>query len=235
MSQFELLREPVLDHAECAGIVEELLVLRSHWVQRTSRLPFFTFGAAGYADGARDPSRYLEQAAIYNPLLRERFGWLLDRTRETISRRLGLEADWFPRGALPGFHIYLAHNIFALPVGSIHYDLQHEALDLSDVAGVDLDESLSFTLPISLPSAGGGLNTWERKYDPAANNSSHAMLDAVAGIAPTRHPYQLGEIVMHSGYMLHQPAPAPFASPNERRITLQGHGIRAGERLYLYW
>jgi hypothetical protein len=234
MSDFELLREPVLGQAECAAVVDELLKLRPLWTSRAGSLPFFTFGAASYLDGMKVRSHYWERATACNPMLLERFGWLLERSRRVISARLGLQVEWFPRAALPGFHIYLAHDIFALPVASIHYDLQYRALDLSNMADVGVDEPVSFTLPVSLPTAGGGLNTWEKKFDREGEVNSISRAD-IAGIRPKRHLYHLGEMVLHSGHMLHQAAPAAFAHPDERRITLQGHGIRADGRLYLYW
>jgi hypothetical protein len=67
------------------------------------------------------------------------------------------------------------------------------------------------------------------------NHTSKSLIESVNGVSPVRHPYRVGELVMHSGHMLHQAAPAPIIHPDERRITLQGHGIRAGGRMYLYW
>lgn len=235
MRAFELIREPVLDPTACAGVVDELLALRPHWRPGAGPFPFFLLGAAGYFDGVKAPVRYFELAATYNPLLRERFGWLLERVRQAVERRVGREAQWFPGAALPGFHIYLAHTVFALPVASIHYDLQYQVLDLTGLADVDLSQPLSFTLPISLPKAGSGLNTWEEEYDPSCDGGQDDVGNSAARVAPVRHPYHLGELVMHSGHTLHQAAPAPFASSDERRITLQGHGIRAGGRMHLYW
>jgi hypothetical protein len=235
MSQLDLIREPVLDPAECARAVDEIVALRTHWTPRAGIFPFFSFGAASYMDAAAAPARYLDLAATCNPLLRERFGWLLERVKQTISHRLGLEAEWFPRGALPGFHIYLAHDIFALPVASVHYDRQYLLLDWRDMGEPDFDQPVSFTLPISLPAAGSGLNTWPMELDPDDCQADKAIHAIVRDVAPTPQAYRLGEMVMHSGHMLHQAAPAPFAHPDERRITLQGHAIKAGGRLYLYW
>jgi hypothetical protein len=42
-------------------------------------------------------------------------------------------------------------------------------------------------------------------------------------------------VVMHSGNLLHQAALGRVMAEDERRITLQGHGIRSGNRMYLYW
>jgi len=198
-------------------------------------VPFFTFGAASYIDAVRSPARYLELAARFNPLLRSHFGWLLDEVSRAISRACGVTAAWHPHAALPGFHVYLAHALFSLPVASIHFDKQYLLLDWRDIPDADFSQPLSFTLPIALPEAGGGLNMWDIGEEQLARPSRQALLAAVRGKPPDFHPYTLGELVIHSGRVLHQVAPSTRMSAGDRRMTLQGHGVIAGNRIYLYW
>lgn len=223
-------RVHVLDRAECARAVADVLALRQCWIQRVSVAPFFTLGAASYLDADPKPGRYGDVLKAFNPLLQLRFGWLLDRVSRAISEAMGLETVWLEGAALPGFHIYLSNEIFFESVAEIHFDRQYEQVDWSGVSEPDFSAPLSFTMPIDLPKAGGGLNTW-----PVEEAELRRM--KAAGIDPpmTFQPYALGELAMHSGNLLHQAALGRVTSEDERRITLQGHGIRSGNRMYLYW
>jgi len=227
-------RHALLDRAQCDRARDDVLALRDLWVKRVGEAPFYTLGAAAYLDGDPDREPYSRFAQGINPLMSLQFGWLLDAVSRTISEAMGLKTQWLEGSALPGFHIYLASPLFTGSVAEIHFDRQYELVDWSQITsqGVEPDFSapLSFTLPVDLPSIGGGLNTW-----PV--NETEAKRAMANGIEPpmTFHPYCLGELVMHSGNLLHQAALALKMNDNERRITLQGHGIRARDTMYLYW
>lgn len=220
----------VLDPSECARAVADVLALRHLWIQRVNVAPFFTLGAASYLDADPNPEPYRELLKGYNPLLRLQFGWLLDRVSRAISESMGLETQWLESAALPGFHIYLADEIFFKSVAEIHFDRQYELVDWSSVSNPDFSTPLSFTMPIDLPKTGGGLNTWPVEEDELRRMQA-------AGVDPpmTFQPYALGELVMHSGNLLHQASLGRVMAEDERRITLQGHGVRSGNRMYLYW
>ena len=223
-------RALVLDRVECAKAVVDVLALRDCWIQRVAVAPFFTLGAASYLDADPKPGSYRSLLKVFNPLLKQRFGWMLDRVSRAISESMGLETVWLEGAAVPGFHIYLSNEIFFESVAEIHFDRQYEQVDWSSVSNPDFSTPLSFTMPIDLPKAGGGLNTW-----PVEEIELKRM--QAAGIDPpmTFQPYALGELVMHSGNLLHQAALGRVMAEDERRITLQGHGIRSGNRMYLYW
>ena len=231
----QLERERLLDTQQCECVVEEILALRAHWTARDESVPFFTLGAASYLDARQSESAYRRQAVELNPLLRERFGWLLERVRDKVSEQTGLLAEWAPAAAVPGFHIFLACWVFTLAPSAIHFDTQHRLLDWTGIPDPDFSDILSYTLPVQLPRTGGGLNVWNIDQRNFPDTRSKEFFDAARGLRPTYRAYRVGELVMHSGNLLHQMAATARMHDDDRRITLQGHGIRAGGRIYLYW
>lgn len=49
------------------------------------------------------------------------------------------------------------------------------------------------------------------------------------------YPYQVGQLIIHSGHTIHQAAPGKNLQPDDERITLQGHGIFSQGSWQLYW
>lgn len=144
---------------------------------------------------------------------------------------------WRIHAPLPGFHIFeidgdeWANN--GLPELA-HFDLQFHYLGTE----LTLEATLSFTLPLELPSGGAGFAVWELdEADATRRNLSAAVFgadnpyDLVA--------YQTGRMVLHDGLCLHALVHAivhPGAPPpSGRRITLQGHGVRRAGRWTIYW
>lgn len=225
----------VLDASECARALQEVEALRERWTRRNPMFPFFTLGAASYIDAAASREGYKERARRDNEILAARFGWLLERVRSTLETVLGAPVDWQPNAALPGFHIYLAHKIFEQPIASIHCDSQYELIDWAGCGEPDFREVASFTLALALPRHGGGLNVFDLHRRQARDLDGEAFARRVRESAMTYHPYRVGSMVLHSGHVMHQAAPGRDIQPDERRITLQGHCLRAGDRWYAYW
>ena len=225
----------VLDVADCQRALAAIDALRASWTQRHPMLPFFTLGAASYIDAARSRDGYKAAATAGNPLIESRFGWLLECVRSSLESTLGAPVAWNPDAALPGFHIYLAHKMFEQPIASIHCDSQYELVDWTRCGTPDFTRAASFTLALALPRHGGGLNVWD------VNRSDITGLDNVGIGARIRaakmsyHSYSTGTMVLHSGNVMHQAAPGRDISPEERRITLQGHCQRVGDRWFAYW
>lgn len=81
--------------------------------------------------------------------------------RLTDKQATGKECRLADGQALPGFHIFRAHQQFLNPVASMHIDLQHKTLQWQEELQVDPEtNTLSFTLALALPKSGAGLNTW---------------------------------------------------------------------------
>ncbi|MGH9198806.1 MAG: hypothetical protein ACRD1T_24150 [Acidimicrobiia bacterium] len=230
-------RVELLSSVECECFVSALHTLQEHWIPHRP-CGFFTFGAASYLDDLAD---YRRIAAAYNPLLRERFGSLLDRVRNELARHLAAPVRFDDNLARLGFHVW---RVPALFTGAIHFDLQYQRLDWPTDVAPDFDHQISFTLPLRLPRRGGGLNMWDFTYEQvcrfyAQTGSPLAIADLIAGLAalkkPVYHPYTPGTLVLHSGHLLHQIAPVAEVDPDDERITLQGHGLCCAGEWCLYW
>jgi hypothetical protein len=116
------------------------------------------------------------------------------------------------RAAIPGFHIHLAHPVFAEEVATTHRDLQFR--DVFPAMALGAHEVLTFTLPISAP-AQTGINFWKE---------GHKVF----------HPYLAGWMLVHSGLETHQAVLYPLRD-DVPRIMLQGHGAVVQGRLLIYW
>lgn len=230
-------RIPLLTPDECGRVLDRVQANRAAWTQRHPALPFFTLGAASYLDsGPRPTDAYRERAAACNPLLERDFGWVYDRLLRAVGRHLQAPAAFAPRAARPGFHIFLAHDAFRRPLGSIHFDLQFAGVDWPDDERVDFSRPVSCTLAVRLPRAGAGLRTWNvtRAEHDAMRPEDRGRIGRER--APTYVPYRAGELICHSGLLLHQMAPASGdIRPDDMRVTLQGHALPGRTGYWLYW
>ena len=227
-------RMPLLGAADSLALAERVMGLKDWWIQRHPEGPFYTLGMASYMDAtsAEAHARYLAYAERLNPVIREAFGPLLQQVCDALAGRLGEPVQLAEHQALPGFHIFLAHQAFAQPVARIHCDLQHQLLDWG---GTVPEDNLSFTLPVDLPATGGGMDVWPIEQ---ADWLALAPPERKARLAETPSapvPYDTGTLVLHSGRMLHRIAATPGIREGDRRITLQGHGARIDGHWHLYW
>lgn len=225
-----------LSSEECQRVVSKLHGIQSFWTKRDKKfaVPFYTVGAASYLDATKDVNEYYELAQRHNILLESYFKWLYEKLKTKLEEVLETPVAYAERFALPGFHIFLGSKIFERPVASLHCDLQYELLDWE---GKKLDEGspISFTLPVKLPSGGGGLYVWDLLLSDTENMTPAEKAEALSESKRSFHPYKEGSLVMHSGHMYHQIAPMVNAKATDARITLQGHGIRSEGVYYLYW
>ena len=226
----------LLDHTECARICQQLDELQSQWIHRNPELPYYTLGAASYLDAAQNQALYTSQAERYNPVLDECFGWLFDRVGGVLAEHIGAPFMLAPEAARPGFHIFGFHREFRKPIASIHFDRQHEDVPWQNAHELDMTELISFTLPICLPLSGGGLHTWDLRWRDFSRIDGMFAPELLAHWLPITYvPYEQGTLMVHSGNLLHQIAPAPAMQPGDRRITLQGHAIKRNGVYQLYW
>src|SRR4051794_29709209 len=94
-------RKPLLDEHESDRVLQDILAVREHWIARSDIAPFFTLGAAAYADAAKGFEPYSRLAQKLNPILLERFGWVFDRVGRSISDAVGLQTAWLEGSAIP--------------------------------------------------------------------------------------------------------------------------------------
>lgn len=230
-----LVRRTILDADDCAAAADTVLALRSHWIRRIAGAEFYTLGAASYLD---EEARYRARAAELNPMLRTHFSAMHAALAGALAEVLAAPIAFAPDKALPGFHVWGVPGIPTEPVASLHFDLQYERLAWPPEA--DFAHPISFTLPLRLPRAGGGLSMWDTTKPRVdaffARGSFSGTLHDLTVLMPERlEPYTRGELIVHSGLELHRIAPIPSVEPDDLRITLQGHGLRVGSCWQIYW
>lgn len=225
----------IFSPAECTQIRTTVYELRNLWMPREHELPLYTLSAASYIDAARSFSFYCELAASHNPVLKQNFGWIYERLGEALSQHLQAPVSYSEQYALPGFHVFLMHPLFRQPVASVHCDLQYRLLDWGPAEAVDWTRPLSFTISISLPPSGAGLNVWDLEHNEWKNMSHMERQYATKAATRVFVPYETGKLVLHSGHQVHQIAPMTNAEAEDERITLQGHAILRENVWQVYW
>ncbi|MCM3921016.1 hypothetical protein ND748_04905 [Frankia sp. AiPs1] len=210
---------------------------RPSWIERGAG--FHTLGTPSYLDLTPNSQAgdYHDRAARHRPLLWDRFGWLYNRLGAALVDILDAPVRYTERYALPGFHVWFTEAVFTRPRASVHFDLQYRLFDWP--GEVDASRVFSFTLPLRVPAAGGGLNTWPVSHATFLSAMRRDLIDSVGDLRrfhPLQYvPYSPGELVVHSGLLLHQIAPSVSVRPGDERLTLQGHGIWSGDSWLLYW
>jgi hypothetical protein len=228
-----VLQVPMLTMDECARVRADVEAMEPLWVLRKRKASVFhTLGAASYLDY----EHYFERAALFNPELEARFGWLYDRLLQTLREQLHCPVAFEPIAARPGFHIFRPNADLQMPAGNRHFDEQFQKIAWPEAARMDFSRPLSYTLSVRLPQAGGGLNLWplmKADYD-AMDEPTRRALDLASNVEYV--PYEEGGLVCHSGFQLHTAAAARATpQPDDLRVTLQGHGLWCEDTWLLYW
>ena len=221
----------VLSLEECK---ENLSLLDQHsdyWTPRMPGVPFYTLGTPLYMDKEKPIAIYEKQVIAMNKILRHHFENLLQKARHCLETHLNSRLLDLPGCSLPGFHIFGGSIFFTQPIASIHFDLQYQKIRWPEPPS--LNSVVSFTLPIVLPTHGGGLNWWDIEWDSSRSRQEQEKLQSTK--TKNYLPYKTGKMVVHNGHLLHQIAPATEILSNDRRVTLQGHATRSGENYYWYW
>jgi hypothetical protein len=194
-----------------------------------------TLGTASYLD-ASNSAEYEGLSQKSNPLLIEHFPDLLDKVLKFFQAKCpGSTVAYRENCGVPGFHIFNCNNLFAMPVASVHKDMQWNRLSYSDDEEIDKNNTLSFTLALELPAGGGGLYTFEKTLGGTVGMIiPHPLLYAAS--TKKKIEYKVGYMVTHNGQTFHMIAPCK-ASKDKYRITLQGHAIyeKTKNTWWMYW
>jgi hypothetical protein len=231
--EIPLSQHDVLDAADCDRASETTLSLREHWTQRSPAATFFTLGAASYLDASKSQPHYLELARASNPMLERNFGWLHEKVKSFFEELLGERAFYDHTYALPGFHVFVmsgADRSGDRPANRAHFDLQF----MHAIPGIEPKGTLSFTLPVNLPTGGSSMEIWPARYQDAIRRKFTALEYAAEHPSQTVE-YVPGRIVVHDGMVLHAIGGSSTTRPSGYRITLQGHGVKMPEGWLLYW
>lgn len=191
--------------AECEKALKTILDLRPFWINRRT---LYTLGAAAYID---DPYAYPAIANMSNKILAPSFGTLYARIFDYISELRDAPTTTIPGTGLPGFHIFEFGREEVVP--QFHQDEPY----LRIAWGQTFTDPFTFTIPIELPSNGGGM-------------------ESIVHDEITYTPYEVGKIYLHDGMVPHRIADRQKLVTNDRRITLQGHGVMLEDgRINLYF
>jgi hypothetical protein len=231
-----VVRIPLLNEAECQRNWQAAKALRKYWTHRHAFLPSYSVGAAAYLDvPAEGVHTYLMRAIRMNKFLRRDFGPLAESVRAAIEDHVGATTVISPRFAVPGFHIFETHPRLDELKPRVHFDLQGLRLDFKSEDAEDPEKRLSFTIAVSLPKGGAGLNTWDFQHSEYMQMTPAEVEDYFATLQATYHSYNLGELVIHTGSKLHAIAANLEMDPDDARVTYQGHAQFTQGQWQLYW
>ena len=253
----------ILSPRAAEQVVAQILSLGEHWVCPNDDY-YFTIGAFSAreffdkngpipADRHDVYERYHGIRALLNPIFSTHFADMYEGVRGALETALGAKVAYAPEHiGLPGFQILgpnpqqkllpeaVAKQLEQLEGWSaFHIDtpyLPHTAF-WERFQEADFNNGLTFTLSLQLPKAGSGLDVWKNPGDVSAAK-------AFNGIPTLEHqklitdyefvPYQTGCLTYFTGHMVHRVAGRHRLLCDDRRITLQGHGVKCDGVWYLY-
>jgi hypothetical protein len=242
---FPVTNIPILSSSECRCHVGVLDANRALWLDRRKATKpdscsggFWTFGRASYIDvcgPGQTGEAYFRNLTTNNERLDALFHDLLEKVRVRIGEHLGGNVKFDPSLACPGFHIFVGASIDHSSQASAHFDLQYRMLP----TGGDVQGALSFTLPLELPANGGGLECWNIFHEHVRDREKRGIVEDLwryqARAVRFIHPYTVGELALQIGHILHRSAYRGPSTTQDRRITLQGHGLKRNGVWSLYW
>ncbi|MFP3943097.1 MAG: hypothetical protein ACLFWF_04350 [Alphaproteobacteria bacterium] len=232
-----------LDTEECRAVEQTVLRLRDLWELREKpgsdgvvRQSYYTLGVPSYLDAVTHDKEagYYSKARELNPTLGSEFKGLYDKLKTFLSACLGKPVTFAPGLALPGFHIYPAEPGVQYSAFELHLDLQYKYLHWERPEEIDFANPVSFTVPVTLPDEGGGLNVCELSSPRFMLLNRDRLQSALA--EKTRYvPYVRGRMALQWGMLLHGVAKWRNVGSRSPRITLQGHALRRRDSWQVYW
>jgi|TARA_R110001606_G_scaffold359228_1_gene511043 hypothetical protein len=179
------------------------------WESRSDEFPFYTLGKSAYLDG--NSGTYYKGADGMNLTLFRTFNSFYKEVAGKLSTFLGEWVVFNPKLALPGFHIFPADPKLLSVSGNWHLDSPHETLGIGD------KDVHAFTIAVEMPTGGGGMDF------------------RFGGDEDQYVEYNVGEMFIHSGAVPHRIASYRQYVEGDCRITLQGHIVRDGKDLIMFW
>lgn len=199
-----------------------------------------------------------------NPILMKNFDWLYKILINRISEVLKEPCDISKEAGLafPGFHIFYPYEYCDEISHPAHFDYQwsYHLESLEKIyKRIEKVKFLTFTLSIKLPHNGAGLYYWnlpnnDKQYsfneaetlmENVVEEAAIIFENATQGITKELYESKLNPSILEykEGFMsiftqpiLHQIM--PFTTgwlPEDKRITLQGHGIKCDDIWRLYF
>ena len=235
---------PLLTPGQCREWVSRILDLRPRWLSHWDP-PRCTLGASAYDmnKGNEAIIVYIQHRNTYNKLLRETFGDLYRRLLDCLEACYDRECMLAEHLGHPSVHILEGDSIPGrVTEPHRHCDAYFHNAFFASKLGVDgacLPDlpQFSFTLPLRLPSGGGGMNIWDLSLADYARYEAEGR--DVSEIADSRGkraiPYGEGVLITHGGLYLHEIMPVDVIRDGDIRITMQGHGVLINDVYRLFW
>lgn len=199
-----------------------------------------------------------------NPILMKNFKWVYEILLKKISEELKQECIISEEAdlAFPGFHVFYPHKECEKVSHPPHLDFQwayHLNALKEKFNTVEDDRFLTFTLSIKLPDSGAGLYYWDlpsynKQY--SFNQAEEIMEETLCkannlfsisdgyisreeyekATNPSILKYKEGYMTIFTQPILHQIMPFNSGwNDDDKRITLQGHGIMCDQIWRLYF
>ena len=216
---------PVFTPEQCDRLAKHVVNQAHYMIKRGEG--FYTLGASTYLD---DPMHYEGIAANTNILLEREFPAVLVAVDAVLSEHFKVPAthtNIHSNGlALPGFHIFDSNS--AGLEGSVHID---EPYDRIDWRGVEWHSPFSFTVPLQLPTLGGGLDYW-----PNVTDEEMETYEREGALPPFEYlAYAVGNMYLHDGHTPHRISNRHPVPLDEYRISIQGHGVHTADGIVVYF
>lgn len=251
----------VIDATEAHLTVVKLLELSELWICPYNDY-FFTVGAVSSrelfdSNGPIPPDKhfpYHEYRLMINPILLTTFEDLYENVRTSLENALGTNAvyanDYI---GMPGFQILgpnqqqklmpqdLVDKLEAAEGwSSFHVDTPYLPHNFfwNNFNSKKFNNCLTFTLALQLPEAGSGLDVWKNIGDTQAAidfNASYGIKETSPIVDYDFVPYRVGDLSFFTGHVVHRVAGRHKLKREDRRITLQGHGIECDNVWHLFY
>lgn len=223
--QFETIPFDITHHAETI----KDLCLRGCGIKRIDN--FWTLGLATYKDGYNNLDLGLVENS--NVFLKSMFPDLYRDQLEILSEVLQAPVKYMAGMPLPGFHVFKYCKEFEQPLARPHVDVPFNKYNWGgEVSGVK--DIFTHVVPIEIPE-NAGMNVWDlTALDMHEQGEEYIVSKARFSYPVDVINYKLGEIIIHSGEIVHQIK--PFDGPTDKwRITLQSHAVFKDGCWQLYW
>lgn len=170
-------------------------------------------------------SYYTERARAENRALYGHFRLAHERIATFFEYRYGLPVVYAEDLAVPGFHLFSFEAPGEYDPGGWHVDNLASQVPYLSKRRHDITAVVNFTIPFELPDGGSGMDL-EDDLPCAAQRGGGAAVTA---------PYRTGTMLFTEADYWHRIGVSRCLSPNQRRTTLQGHGVRLDNRWILFW
>ncbi|HET9141632.1 hypothetical protein [Actinophytocola sp.] len=168
---------------------------------------------------------YTDRARAENHVLYQHFRLAHDRVAAFFEQRYGAPVVYAQELAVPGFHVFDFERPGDFDGGGWHLDLLHTQVPYFAGRHFRIADVVNFTVPFEVPDGGSGMDLEDDL--PGAR--------APGGGAAVTVPYRPGTMLFTEAEHWHRIGASHCHTPGQRRITLQGHGVRLDTHWLLYW